>query len=394
MLVVTANWAVGDGTLVPSGVRRHVAIPAAIHGAVHRAGVRSDGTYRPVDHVDVVLAGDTFDWLVSAEWLGRAKPWHGREARDEWTRVVRHSVLAARRLLAPLVRWVRHGLEVPSAVRGRPGRTSVVVPVRLTLLAGDRDAALERHLDRGPRGWSPTVGTRWDDGRVAIRHGHDLDPACRHALGGPADTGRRPTLAESIAVDLVGRFAALAPQADPAWRGLARRLAVVGPADLPTAVGAWVESTRSRGDDTGVVDVLNGWRRCVEAWWHEARRAVPACEVEFDAVDAVAKALETAARGDSASDAGVASLRPPVPRGSPGTVLGHPRGPESASGVICLGGDAAAAPLGPAPVVACIESGGWPRWQSIVPAPDHEAVVAIRTAAQPVMPGVRIVDAA
>jgi hypothetical protein len=44
MLVVTSNWALGDGTLVPAAAAWHGMLSAAIHRAVLRAGVRGDGS--------------------------------------------------------------------------------------------------------------------------------------------------------------------------------------------------------------------------------------------------------------------------------------------------------------------------------------------------------------
>ena len=192
MLVVTSNWALGDGTLVPAAAAWHGMLSAAIHRAVLRAGVRGDGSYRPIDRLDLVLAGDTFDWLSSSEWQSELKPWHGTAAaREAAARVARRSIQSARRLLGPVIHWARQGLPVPAATRGRPGRMQVNIPVRVTLLAGDRDAAVDDYVGRRHDRQPVTVGSRWDDGRVTVRHGHDLDPACRPA-GGPS-TGRTAT---------------------------------------------------------------------------------------------------------------------------------------------------------------------------------------------------------
>ena len=307
MIVVTSNWALGDGTLVPAVAPWHATLTTAIHRAVLRAGVRGDGSYRPLEGLDLVLAGDTFDWLLSAEWLGGPKPWQGTlAAREAATRVARRSFRAARRVLGPVIHWARHGLAVPAAARGRPGRTAVSIPVRVTLLAGDRDAALEHHVGRRDARQPVTTGSRWDDGRVSIRHGHELDPACRTTGGQPAPRDRQPTLAESVAVDLVGRFAAAVRPLAPAGKRLVSRLAAAA---------------------------------------------------------------------------------------APGVVFGHLPAVE----------DAAAACLGPVPgavdgavprLIACVETEGWPRWQSVLPVEDRAAVVAIRAPERAAADGGRIVDAA
>ena len=388
MLVVTSNWALGDGTLVPAAAAWHGMLSAAIHRAVLRAGVRSDGSYRPIDRLDLVLAGDTFDWLLSAEWQSGLKPWHGTAAaRETAARVARRSVQSARRLLGPVIHWARHGLPVPVAARGRPGRAQVSIPVGVTLLAGDRDAAVDDYVGRRHDRQPVTVGSRWDDGRVTIRHGHDLDPACRPAGDRLPARDRPPTLAESVAVDLVGRFAATAkPVVTGAWR-LVRSLAAVGPIGIPAVMAAHVSGVDGRG-------VAEIWRQCVDAWWHEARRSVPTCEVEFDAVDAFAGWFTNACGGESGMPAGLDRLRPKPPRGSPGLVLGHLSGAGMGSSAVCLGPNRDAAEPPVPQVVACLEAEGWPRWQSILPADHRAAVVAIRAEEPAAAHGGRIVDAA
>jgi len=388
MLVVTSNWALGDGTLVPAAAAWHGMLPAVIHRAVIRAGVRSDGSYRPVDRLDLVLAGDTFDWLVSAEWQSAARPWHDTEgARETAARVARRSIRSARRLLGPMMRWARQGMPVPAAIRGRPGDGEVIIPVRVTLLGGDRDAAIDDYLGSRHARQAIKVGSRWDDGRVTIRHGHDLDPACRASADRTRTRDRRPTLSESVAVDLVGRFAVSAkPIVNGVWR-LVRRLAAIGPLGIPAVMEAY-----ARGIEGTVAASI--WRRCVDDWWNEARRSVPTCEAEFDAVDAIAGWYAGACAGASGIPEGLDRLRPRPPRGSPGLVLGHLSGTATGSSPVCLGPNAVAVDPHMPQLIACLEAGGWPRWQSIPLADGSGAVIAIRAKEPPAVHGGRVVDAA
>ena len=71
MLVVTANWAFSDGTLV--AVKRRARAARAWLRTVRRGVVCGsfgrDGAYRPPRAVDVVLAGDTFDGSFLARLL-------------------------------------------------------------------------------------------------------------------------------------------------------------------------------------------------------------------------------------------------------------------------------------------------------------------------------------
>lgn len=303
MLVVTSNWALGDATLFRGGGWQ-AGLPGAVHRAAIRGGFRDDGTYRPIESLDLVIAGDTFDWLASAAWCGRSRPWHGGgHARETLLGIASGSLRSARRLLATVTRWADRGLAVPDAdIRRRPAGRAIAVPVRVTLLAGDRDAPLAdvaRHLPRQPF----AIGETWSDDTLTIRHGHDLDPSCRRTDDEDARTsgGRPPTLAESVGVDLVTRFAVAARRRVPELPGmgrLLRGLACSKPVDLPFTIAAWrAEADREMpGCAEQVREITSTWRHAVAEWLSEARRQVPDCEVEFDAVHCLAAWLDGAFR--------------------------------------------------------------------------------------------------
>lgn len=385
MIVVASNWAIGDGTLVPTAATSLGSLAAMMHRAAIRAGVGTDGRHRPIDRLDIVLAGDTFDWLVSAAWLGDAKPWHASaRSRERFATVARRSIRLGRAILGPLLGWVRRGLPLPSgmAVGGR-GRT-VTVPVRVTLLSGDRDAAAERML--GGRS-SFTVGRRWDDGRVSIRHGHERDPACRESRGwGTVADDRPPTLAESVAVDLVAPFAALVRKAGAG--SALRRLADAGVVGIPEAVAGWLDMLAG-GPDAG--DVRDAWERSVEAWWRGARRCVPTCETEFDVVDALARWLASAVRPDAERcpvAAGLGALVAAPAAGGPGSVEGHLHGSGTHAAV------GLASNRGVSPLAVCTNERGWPRWAVLGVDDEAGPIVAIGPR-RPIGPrDQRVVDAA
>ena len=124
MLAITANWGIGDGSLVDSRAGRAAVWLDAIRRAVVRAGWGRDGRYRPVDHVTLVFAGDTFDWLLSERWAGKDRPWHGgARAEEARAQVFEATVRAARPLLRTVAGWARRGLPVAAATpRGRPAK--------------------------------------------------------------------------------------------------------------------------------------------------------------------------------------------------------------------------------------------------------------------------------
>ncbi|MEI8228435.1 MAG: hypothetical protein WCH77_09275 [Planctomycetota bacterium] len=357
MLVVTANWSITDGTLVGGPSWTHgLAFLAGIRRSAARAGFRCDGGYRPIDRVEIVLAGDTFDWLLSAEWLGAERPWRPR-ARQELKRdrVMQAAVRCGARLLGRLGGLARRGLVVPVAdSRGRPIVGSCVrVPVRVTLLAGDRDAWLEcRDSAAVARRFGMAVGGSWTDGGVAIVHGHEFDP-----LSGPgrwAAAERPPTLHESLTVDLLGRFAATLHDGgslgdgalpDSMLRRLLRPLATGQPIDAPRQLATWLEHAVAADGLPAAArgQVENAWRRTVDGWQQRARREVPESELQFDAVDAVAAWM---ARLDGDCDVPAAFARPTAVLGriTPRTaVFGHlPAGHAAIDGgprtrTICLG---------------------------------------------------------
>jgi hypothetical protein len=400
MLVVTSNWAIADGTLYGGPDRGHVAdFLAGVHHRVLRAGFRRDGTYRPVDGIDVVLAGDTCDWLVSGRWTDSHRPWHGgRTAAGIADSVAVGSLRRGGRLLAGLSRLARSGLCVPEAdPRGRPALGSRHrVAVRVTLLSGDRDRWIEQHSQASvTAGRSLAFGSAWSNGIAMVRHGDDLDPLCgsscrnaeeeitygRESAGRRPPAGQRPpSLGESIAVDLLARFGgALAAHGTvrPLVPVLIRRLATGRAIDMADHLAATL-SAAAIGSGLRRL-VLAAWRQAVGSWHRDARRMIPDGETEFDCIDPLAAWLEGVNEADGGRPAGgfAAGLIEPAvlsfasDSGQAGTppmlVLGHPSAGVSRTGTagrsVCLGPapitGVAAAPLkrGQGVDVAWIDAG-------------------------------------
>jgi hypothetical protein len=352
MLVVTSNWCVSDGTLSAGPPRRLIdRFRAEVRKASLRAGFRCDGSYRPVDAIDVVLAGDTFDCLISREWTGDVRPWDdGRRAAAARDRVVFGAIGRSHRLLATLAAWMRRGIQVPVADRrGRPMSTALrLVPVRVAVLRGDRDRWLEQAVSdwmHPARASMPMIGTCWSDGDVVVRHGEEIDPL--HAA-----CGSQPTLGESLAVDLIARFAAALDGlagVGPVATGLVRLLAGGRFIDAPTRLVGWLSA-----HDCGAMlqttlrqRLVDAWRRSVDLW-HRAARQLPSGGVAgVDLVERIADWLDRAAGGDEQPprpwcDAIPGSGVPLCGEAATTVLLGHPAAEPTASAawrrqVVCLG---------------------------------------------------------
>lgn len=295
MIVICANWAIHDGTF---GGR--AAIDAgpwlqAVHRAAHRAGFGRDGRYRPVDVIDIVFAGDTFDWLTSAVWTRESRPWHaGSAVVHDHARVRRVSVTRARSLLAGLARWVRRGLPVPRADRiGRPRiEDRIRVPVRVAFLSGDRDASLDDLAPEAAR-FGCSIGSVWGDEILEVRHGDEWDPLCVRPSPSARALERCPTLRESIAVDLVARFGGhlLESGHDRGFVGrLVFAIGAVEPILIPAVLAGLMNGHGATGAG-GRPTPIDHWRRAVDAWYHVACRHPPSHGLGCCPLDALAATL-------------------------------------------------------------------------------------------------------
>jgi hypothetical protein len=385
MLAVTSNWLLSDGSLLPTRAAAATGWLAALRRAAVRAGWGRDGRYQPVESIGLVLAGDTLELLVSDVWSGKERPWQaGRRADAARARSLAAAIRAARPALQTLRRWRRQGLPVPAAAaHGRPSlQRAGRLRLDIILLAGDRDAWLGEAAGEASR-LGIAVGEEWSAGEISIRHGHDLDPLCHGGMA--AGLPRPPTLAESIAVDLVVPFAIAMREDRLAWPALRASLptiAAASPAALPGMVGrvpkAWAAGSRPARQFLAI------WGRSVAGWWAAARRETPSSGTAHDVVDALAGWLERAAFGEAGQPpAAVAALErlAPRPSASGRLVLGHLPPSPGVTGLEAAGG----------PHLAVVHRPGGPGWREPLGGPVAcPAVVAI--GGQPAGPA--IVDAA
>src|SRR5688572_20197193 len=77
MLVILSDLHLNDGTagtILPSGSMDLVC--ERLCDLAWRASWRADGTYQPIDRIDLVLLGDVLDITCSQRWLaGETRPW-------------------------------------------------------------------------------------------------------------------------------------------------------------------------------------------------------------------------------------------------------------------------------------------------------------------------------
>ena len=348
MLGITANWGVSDGSLGGTPAALAERWLDALRRAVIRAGRRRDGRYEPVEQVTLVFAGDTLDLLLTDRWSGRERPWHaGRRGRMARLEVLSAALRVARRPIARLRYWARYGMVVPAAdARGRPTRRIFSrVAVEPVLLLGDRDTDLGT-LSAGGARLGFRIGGVWSDANHEIRHGHEVDPLrCRAEVGGrlPAESGQ-PTLAQSLAVDLVVPFAVGLRDNPAAWRSLKPMLGQLvsgGPGEMKETIARLLARLAASAREA----VADHWRRSVDRWFTAARSDTPAHELEFDAPAVLAAWLESA--GDRSRAAphlplAIGRLEVAPPSGCSGRtmVLGHVAGPfADGRGILGLGGE-------------------------------------------------------
>lgn len=370
MLVVTANWAIADGT-VHGGTSNATARAffRELRRTAWRAGFRHDGRYRPVDSIQIVFAGDTFDGLASLVWQGDLRPWQGGpRARSAAEKIAAAAFRRGTRLMAQLGRLRRDGLSVPRADdRGRPlPGTACQAGVSVFCLVGDRDRVLDGDWFAAVAGrHGIPIGTEWSSDAVVVRHGEECDPLCG-AAGRPT-SGRPPTLAESLTVDLLVDFSRRLQNA-PVPRGTAAaitsRLAMAAPLQMPHTIAGCREPA-----------IRQAWQRSVRHWHSQAHLTMPEAAVSHDTVDALAAWMEAGSDRDwngfhHSPAAAIDSLHPRPPRrwsGSRVFVLGHPagrmhEGAEAAPGGFCLGpalADALSAPAAVAFPVSGSQRGIW-----------------------------------
>lgn len=295
MLIITANWAIADGT-IRGGPTQSVVhhFFQEIRRAAWRSGFRQRGNYKPIQSIKIILAGDTLDGLISLAWGNKSRPWHN----DSRTQVVAEqifmqTVLHGRALLKMLVRLSQQGIAVPSAdKRGRPLPGShIKVPVSIICLAGDRD-----HMLMGP--WLTSIserfgiffGNEWSSDTTVVRHGSEFDPLCGSVKVFTDD--RAPTLYESLAIDLVLHFTQWLYDELPfgrATKQIGRLLTSISPLEIPGQMTSWKRYGRENGLSIACdKSIHDAWHNSVSHWYAQVCSSGIDTRFGYDAANALA----------------------------------------------------------------------------------------------------------
>ena len=118
-----------------------------IQDLAYRGGHRADGTYRPIDRIDLLLLGDVLDVIRSSQWLGSdVRPWDDPQspAMIEMVGRVTDSILDRNALSLSVFRELAcaGGVQVaPASSLARPvlNAEQCPVPVRIHYLVGNHD---------------------------------------------------------------------------------------------------------------------------------------------------------------------------------------------------------------------------------------------------------------
>ena len=297
MLVVTSNWNCSDKTLVASHSKKQFGhFLDVVHRAALRASMRFDGRYQPIERLNLVFAGDTYDWLTSRKWLDNHRPWGmPRNAMPITEQVAALSLQSIRRDIVRLQKCIHDGLALPLADRhGRPSPTSFErVPVRVIMLAGDRDRLLSHpSIAAWISSIGITIGSQWSDGQYEILHGDQLDPLA--IVSSSKFESRAPSLAESLRIDFLTRFSAdlidsLSIHGNH-FRSLAQKLVQSmvfrEPLDAVAVMRAWID--HHSGPMAFAAECRDIWKRSIAFWYSQAMRLRPSHEYVFDPIDTVA----------------------------------------------------------------------------------------------------------
>lgn len=231
MLVVISDLHLTDGTsgsTISAGAFQLLAERLADLAA--SASARADGSYRPIEQIDLVLLGDVLDVIRSTRWLeDDARPWDDPASPQLAERVgaITTEILRRNEASLGMLRSLSQGSIrlTPATQMGRLANTaeSVPVPVRIHYVVGNHDwplhlpgAAYDRirrqvavHMGLATAPELPFPHEPWESNellqalrrhKVFARHGDVFDPINFEGIRDASSLG------DVIVVELVNRF--------------------------------------------------------------------------------------------------------------------------------------------------------------------------------------------
>lgn len=230
MLVIISDLHLTDGTsgsTISAGAFRLLA--ERLTDLALGASFRSNGQYRPIERVDLLLLGDVLDVIRSTQWLsGQARPWDDTKSPGLFEQIskITGDILGHNtESLAVFRHLAGQGVELPPALaNGRPAEDRLIsVPLRIHYMVGNHDwpyhlpgeqynrlrSTIVEHMALATYAEAPFPHEIWESNelvqvmrrhKVFARHGDVYDP---FNYEGDRDAS---SLGDVIVLELLNRF--------------------------------------------------------------------------------------------------------------------------------------------------------------------------------------------
>jgi UDP-2,3-diacylglucosamine pyrophosphatase LpxH len=240
MLVAISDLHLDDGTCGKSlSVDAFHIFRERLEQLAYSASLRADGTYRPIDRIDLLLLGDIIELIHSTRWLkekpgeeGYVRPWDNpaRPELAEKIQEITQAILDHNAESMSVLRQMANGEAIsipPANAQGKPAldaRERIPVPVHLYYMVGNHDwfyhlPGEAYHHNRRliidgmglmnstapfpyePHEWDALVRL-FEKYRIFARHGD-----CYDRWSFNSELGRNAaTIGDALSVELINRF--------------------------------------------------------------------------------------------------------------------------------------------------------------------------------------------